>query len=132
VAIVFAVLSIGSLVVWRFTDWLGADDPLRGFGLCWSACIFGAVSLHYAAEWFRPSVRECWLHEGVFGWRSSRRPRSAGQVELSQVRVLRVSRQDYFQLLTSTVRYDVPLECVQDFETIAALIQRAAPHISLE
>jgi len=130
--IVYTVLCIASLVVWQFPDKLGVGDSLRGFGPGWWALCFGVSSLKYAAEWFRPTVRECWIRDGIFGWRSPRQPNAFGEVELSEVQVLRVSLMEHFQLLTAHDRHKVPIGCVRDMQIITDLIAGAYPHIRVE
>ena len=147
--VVCAGLCIASILVWQFTDWLSSGDSLssedaflqrftewlgpgisvRGFAFCWWAVCFGALSRSFADGWFHPVVRECWLRDGVFGWRSPRRPRACGEAPLSEVRVLSTGGGEYFRLLTTHGQHNVPLECVQDIKTIADLIARVAPHI---
>jgi hypothetical protein len=130
--LVFAGLSIASILVWQFTDWIEPNNSLRGFAFGWWAFCFGVLSRSFADEWVHPVVRECWLHDGIFGWRSPRRPRAFGEVPLSEVRVLSTDGQEYFRLLTTHGQHNVPLECVQDIKTITALIARAAQHIRVE
>ena len=130
--IVFAVLCIASLVVWQFPDQLGVGDAMRGYWPGWWALGFGVSTLRYASEWFRPVDRECWLRDGIFGWRSPRQPTACGEVDLSEVRVLRVSHMEHFQLLTTHDRHKVPLGCVRDMQNIVDLIAEAHPHIRVE
>jgi hypothetical protein len=119
-------------VAWQFADKLGVGDSMRGFGPGWWALGFGVASLQPVAEWFRPVVRECWLRDGMFGWRSPCQPSASGEVELSEVRALRVSHLEHFQLLTTHDRHTVPLGCVRDMQIIADLISEAHPHIRVE
>lgn len=131
--IIFGILAVASLAVWRFTDFLGPGDPLRDLGLWYWALISGLVSLHYALEWLRPVLRESWIRDGAFGWRCPRCRPSGGEVQLADVVALRLNTTErHFTLvLRAGGLISIPEQVVQDALHIARKIVARHPTIEL-
>jgi hypothetical protein len=102
-------------------------------GLSSWAFIAGSISVHYAFEWLRPGVRECWILEGTFGWQAPRCRPSAGSIPLSDISALRldISERHFTVVRRAGPHIRVPEQCVKDALKIARAIVNCQPSIEL-